>query len=111
MHKELTLSAMANSRTRLCDRIVTTPSLQWRSTDSSKSQGPDAAVFVKLELFQHTGTFKARGAIDRQTTQTESDCGITGRVRECQDLMRRIVEHQLSPSLTGKEVKEFQVTN
>ena len=61
MLKELTLSAITNARERLGERVVTTPSLQWQGAELSKYLGSDTAVFVKLELFQRTGTFKARG--------------------------------------------------
>ena len=36
---------------------------RWRAPAVSAALGPESAVFLKLELFQHTGTFKARGAL------------------------------------------------
>jgi threonine dehydratase len=33
--------------------------------------GPETEVYVKLELFQHTGTFKARGALNNILSLSE----------------------------------------
>ncbi len=40
-----------------------TPVLHWRSQTQAELFGADTDVFMKLELFQYTGTFKARGAL------------------------------------------------
>ena len=64
MNSELTLDAIAATRERLGDRVITTPSLNWRGDELSGAIGNDIDVFVKLELFQRTGTFKARGAMN-----------------------------------------------
>ncbi|MAJ24554.1 MAG: serine/threonine dehydratase [Rickettsiales bacterium] len=79
MLKELTLSAITNARERLGERVVTTPSLQWQGAELSKYLGSDTAVFVKLELFQRTGTFKARGAMNAmlQLTDKQLKRGVT----------------------------------
>jgi len=79
MRSELTLDAIKMARERLGERVVTTPSLQWQGTELSKSLGLDTTVFVKLELFQRTGTFKARGAMNvmLQLTQEQLKRGIT----------------------------------
>ena len=64
MRTELTLASIAATREQLGDRIITTPALQWQGTELGKAIGQDIDVFVKLELFQRTGTFKARGAMN-----------------------------------------------
>ncbi|MEM7480733.1 MAG: pyridoxal-phosphate dependent enzyme [Acidobacteriota bacterium] len=51
------------ARKSLADRVVTTPTWQWRSRELTERLGDDTAVFLKLEIFQVTGTFKARGAL------------------------------------------------
>ncbi|HEV2268692.1 MAG TPA: pyridoxal-phosphate dependent enzyme [Steroidobacteraceae bacterium] len=46
----------------LSDVIVRTPVLQWLGENRRNGEALD--VWLKLELFQHTGTFKARGALN-----------------------------------------------
>ena len=36
---------------------------RWHGAAVSDALGPESAVFLKLELFQRTGTFKVRGAL------------------------------------------------
>ena len=57
------LAAIEAARARLGDRVVETPVQQWRTPAIAEALGPEGAVFLKLELFQRTGTFKARGAL------------------------------------------------
>ena len=57
------LQAIEEARARLGDRIVLTPVLEWRSPEIEAATAPGTKVFLKAELFQHTGTFKARGAL------------------------------------------------
>lgn len=79
MNAELTLEAIAATRERLGDRVITTPSLNWQGEELAKCIGGDTDVFVKLELFQRTGTFKARGAMNvmMQLSAEQLDKGIT----------------------------------
>jgi threonine dehydratase len=51
------------ARERLGDRVRETPTWQWRGDAVARAAGADTKVFLKLELFQYTGTFKARGAL------------------------------------------------
>ncbi|HEX9793631.1 MAG TPA: pyridoxal-phosphate dependent enzyme [Planctomycetota bacterium] len=51
------------ARAALGERIRETPVWEWRSETLCEALGASAQVFLKLELFQVTGTFKARGAI------------------------------------------------
>jgi threonine dehydratase len=64
MNSELSLAEIQRTRERLGDRVVTTPSLHWKGDELSRCFGEDTNVYVKLELFQRTGTFKARGAMN-----------------------------------------------
>ena len=62
-----TLDAISLENIRACredlgDAIVRTPVLQWRGEHSLTADGAD--IWLKLELFQRTGTFKARGALN-----------------------------------------------
>ena len=57
------LAAIKAVRETLGDLVVETPVHRWRAPALSDALGPESAVFLKLELFQRTGTFKARGAL------------------------------------------------
>ena len=57
------LAAIEAARKSLGDLVDETPVHRWRAAALSDVLGPESAVFLKLELFQRTGTFKARGAL------------------------------------------------
>src|SRR6185312_8379776 len=56
------------ARERLGDRVRETPVWQWRGDAIERAAGARTQAFLKLELFQHTGTFKARGTAQRDGT-------------------------------------------
>jgi threonine dehydratase len=58
-----TLAKIRETQARLAPHIVRTPTLRWSSATLEKLLGPETHVWSKLELFQVTGTFKARGAL------------------------------------------------
>ncbi|HET7930753.1 MAG TPA: pyridoxal-phosphate dependent enzyme [Rhodanobacteraceae bacterium] len=51
------------ARERLGERVRETPVWHWQGDAIAHAAGPDTQVFLKLELLQYTGTFKARGAL------------------------------------------------
>ena len=51
------------ARERLGERVRETPVWEWRGDAIDRAAGAGTQVFLKLELFQYTGTFKARGAL------------------------------------------------
>lgn len=57
------IDAIREARSRLGDRVRTTPAWQWRSRVLDELVGAGTEVSVKLELFQYAGTFKPRGAL------------------------------------------------
>lgn len=57
------LAEIEAARARLGDRIVTTPVHLWQGPQIAEAAGADTEVVLKLELWQHTGTFKPRGAL------------------------------------------------
>ena len=79
MNSELSLAEIQKTRDRLGDRVVTTPSLQWQGDELSRAIDDETTVYVKLELFQRTGTFKARGAMNvmMHLSPTQLERGIT----------------------------------
>ncbi|HSE95399.1 MAG TPA: threonine/serine dehydratase [Methylomirabilota bacterium] len=58
-----TLSEIRATRAALGDLVVETPVWPWRGPELVQALDADTPVFLKLELFQHTGTFKPRGAL------------------------------------------------
>jgi threonine dehydratase len=59
----LTIDEVRAAARRLADYVVTTPVHRLRSHEVAAAVGEHTDVWLKLELFQHTGTFKARGAL------------------------------------------------
>jgi len=58
-----TLDEIRTAREQIDKYVVETPVWQWRNREITEVIGPETKVFLKLELFQHTGTFKPRGAL------------------------------------------------
>lgn len=58
-----TIDAIRAARERLGERVRETPVWPWRGDAIESVVGANTQVFLKLELFQYTGTFKARGAL------------------------------------------------
>jgi len=59
----LTLADIRAARALLGDRIRTTPTLALRGPAVEAALPAGTQAILKLELFQHTGSFKARGAL------------------------------------------------
>lgn len=60
---EPTLAEIEELRDKIAPYVVETPVWQWRNRHILENIAPGTDVFLKLELFQHTGTFKPRGAL------------------------------------------------
>lgn len=58
-----TLEEIAAARRRLENLVVETPVWRWRGREVLERTSPRTDIFLKLELFQHAGTFKPRGAL------------------------------------------------
>jgi threonine dehydratase len=58
-----TLDELRATREQLAPYIVETPVWHWCGPEITEVVGGDTQVILKLELFQHTGTFKPRGAL------------------------------------------------
>jgi len=59
------LSDIRATQALLAPHLVRTPTIAWSSPTLARLLGDQAKLFLKLELFQITGTFKARGALTR----------------------------------------------
>jgi threonine dehydratase len=53
-----------SARRRLGERVVETPVHRWRSDELGHLAEAGTEVWLKLEIFQHSGTFKVRGAFN-----------------------------------------------
>ncbi len=58
-----TLTEIVTAREKIDNFVVETPVWQWQNREIVEVVGPGTKVFLKLELFQQTGTFKPRGAL------------------------------------------------
>lgn len=58
-----TLDEIGAARERLGDRVRRTPVWEWRGGAVERDLPSGVQVFLKLELFQYTGSFKPRGAL------------------------------------------------
>ncbi|MEZ4715204.1 MAG: pyridoxal-phosphate dependent enzyme [Caldilineaceae bacterium] len=59
-----TLDTIRSTRERIAPYIVETPVWHWRNRDIVQAMDAETEIFLKLELFQHTGSFKPRGALN-----------------------------------------------
>jgi threonine dehydratase len=57
------LSDIRATQALLAPHLVRTPTIAWSSPTLARLLGDQSRLFLKLELFQRTGTFKARGAL------------------------------------------------
>ena len=74
----LNLKSIIQTKEKLKDHIIQTPTIKFNSSFLKKIN-PNTEIFMKLELFQHTGTFKARGALSAasQINKNKRKFGIT----------------------------------
>ncbi len=57
------LAEIQATREKIDEFILETPVWRWQNREINEIVGQETEVFLKLELFQHTGTFKPRGAL------------------------------------------------
>lgn len=62
--KPATLPEIRQTQEQLSHLVLKTPVWQWQTSEITDIVGTDTTVFLKLELLQHTGSFKARGALN-----------------------------------------------
>lgn len=58
-----TLTDIRTARAALEGLVLQTPVWRWSNREVVQQLGEETALYLKLELFQHTGTFKPRGAL------------------------------------------------
>ena len=74
-----TLEEIHATRARIDPYVFRTPVWRWRSNEMEEALGADTEVWLKLELFQRTGTFKPRGAVNDilQLDEAARERGVT----------------------------------
>ncbi|MCF6263538.1 MAG: pyridoxal-phosphate dependent enzyme [Xanthomonadales bacterium] len=60
---ELSIANIASTNDRLSAEIIQTPLLNWPQKSAQHRFGNNTQVVTKLEMLQHTGSFKARAAL------------------------------------------------
>jgi len=75
-----TIDAIRSNRASLGERILTTPVRRLSDHAVAAAIGPSTEVWLKEELFQHTGSFKPRGALSvmLDLDRPALDRGVTG---------------------------------
>ena len=58
-----TIDAIRNARKKLGDKVRYTPVWEWKGDVAEDIFGSGTELFMKLELFQYGGSFKARGTL------------------------------------------------
>ena len=74
------LGAIQETADRIRPFIVETPVHRWETPFAKETFGPETELYLKLELFQRTGTFKVRGAMSNALSFSpeEIERGLTG---------------------------------
>lgn len=71
----LTLADIREARALLGERVLTTPVMPLLGPAVEAALAPGTRAVLKLELFQHTGSFKARGALVNTLSLTDAERG------------------------------------
>lgn len=77
--QEINILSIQSSADELSSQLIRTPLLQWPQNMADKRFSTNTRVFTKLELFQHTGSFKARAALlaVKHLNPSQLDRGVT----------------------------------
>ncbi|MGI9333740.1 MAG: threonine ammonia-lyase [Gammaproteobacteria bacterium] len=68
-----TVAAIRETRQLIDPYVLRTPVWRWEDRAIQEIVGQETELFLKLELFQHTGTFKPRGALSNLLSLGASD--------------------------------------
>jgi threonine dehydratase len=69
----LSLAEIEETREMIAPHVVRTPVHDWRGREIEALLAPGTRVNLKLELFQQSGTFKARGALSKMMRLTPDE--------------------------------------
>ncbi|MCK5360757.1 MAG: pyridoxal-phosphate dependent enzyme, partial [Gammaproteobacteria bacterium] len=75
----ITLENVQKTAALIQPHVIRTPVVEWWGPEINSLLPDGASVFVKLELFQRSGTFKARGAVSNilRLSEEQQQRGIT----------------------------------
>ncbi len=75
----LTLEDIRANAGQISPYIVRTPVHRWEEREITGIMGPETEIYLKMELFQRSGTFKARGAVTNMLALSSEalDRGVT----------------------------------
>lgn len=68
-----TLAEIEATRVRIAPYVLNTPVVDYYGSDLARRLAPGTEVALKLELFQRTGSFKARGAVNVMLSLTDDE--------------------------------------
>ena len=68
-----TLEEIEAARARIGPYVAETPVFAWRGPEALAALPPGTETICKLELFQHTGSFKARGAVNNLMSMSDGE--------------------------------------
>lgn len=71
--RDITLAQIRDTSRLIGPYIVPTPVHSWRGLEIARLLEPGTEAVVKLELLQHTGTFKVRGALSQMLRLSAED--------------------------------------
>jgi threonine dehydratase len=76
---DISLAQVRETHALIAPYILRTPAISWRGREISNLMGAGTEIAVKLELLQHTGTFKIRGALSQilRLSEAQRKSGIT----------------------------------
>ncbi len=79
MIETFSLTAVRHTANLIAPFVIETPSISWTGPELGSLMSPDTKIWAKLEPFQHSGTFKARGALSNmlRLNPAERQRGIT----------------------------------
>lgn len=76
---DISLAEIRETHALIAPYVLRTPVIDWRGGKISDQMGSGTEIFVKLELWQHTGTFKIRGALSQmlRLSKEQRTSGVT----------------------------------
>ena len=77
--RTITRADIEKTQKAIAGWVIETPVVRWRGREIEAGTGPGTEVWLKLELFQVSGSFKARGALNNllALSQAARDKGVT----------------------------------
>ncbi len=75
IQQELSLDNIERTWDRIKDYVSVTPAVRWQDGELLREFSSETEIYAKLEIFQKTGTFKVRGAMNSMLDLDEESLG------------------------------------